>query len=43
MPSVLREAWGGPKTLKLESVARDPAPGEVRIRVRAARVNSPTC
>jgi len=42
MRAVVCEAWGGPETLTLKSVElRDPAPGEVKIRVRAAGVNFP--
>lgn len=42
MKAVLCEAWGGPETLRLASVElRDPGPGEVKIRVRAAGVNFP--
>ena len=42
MKAILCKAWGGPETLVLEDVAsREPASGEVRIRVRAAGVNFP--
>lgn len=42
MKAILCRAWGGPDTLTLEDVAsRDPAAGEVKIRVRAAGVNFP--
>ena len=42
MKAVLCETWGGPEKLRLASVAlRDPGPGEVKIRVRAAGVNFP--
>ena len=42
MKAILCKAWGGPETLVLEDVAsREPAAGEVKIRVRAAGVNFP--
>ena len=42
MKAILCKAWGGPETLVLEDVdSREPAAGEVRIRVRAAGVNFP--
>lgn len=42
MKAILCKAWGGPETLVLEAVAsREPGPGEVKIRVRAAGVNFP--
>ena len=42
MKAILCKAWGGPETLVLDDVAsREPAAGEVRIRVRAAGVNFP--
>jgi NADPH2:quinone reductase len=42
MKAVLCKAWGPPESLVIEDIpARDPGPGEVRIRVRAASVNFP--
>ena len=42
MKAILCKAWGGPETLVLEDVvSREPAAGEVKIRVRAAGVNFP--
>ena len=42
MKAILCEAWGGPETLVLKDIApREPAAGEVRIRVGAAGVNFP--
>jgi NADPH:quinone reductase len=42
MRAVLCERWGGPEQLRLSDVAlRDPGPGEVRLRARAAGVNFP--
>ena len=42
MKAILCKAWGGPETLVLEDIAsREPAAGEVKIRVRAAGVNFP--
>ena len=42
MRAILCKAWGGPETLVLEDVdSREPAAGEVKIRVRAAGVNFP--
>jgi NADPH:quinone reductase len=42
MRAVLCESWGGPEHLRLADVAlRDPGPGELRLRVRAAGVNFP--
>jgi len=40
--AILCKEWGGPERLVLEEIAlRDPAPGEVKIRVRAAGINFP--
>ncbi|MFN5511180.1 MAG: NADPH:quinone oxidoreductase family protein [Burkholderiales bacterium] len=42
MKAVLCKEWGPPESLVIEDIpARDPGPGEVRIRVRAASVNFP--
>jgi len=42
MKAILCKAWGGPETLVLEDIpSREPADGEVKIRVRAAGVNFP--
>ena len=42
MKAILCKAWGGPETLRFEDVpTREPAAGEVSIRVRAAGVNFP--
>ncbi|MEQ1517607.1 MAG: NADPH:quinone oxidoreductase family protein [Usitatibacteraceae bacterium] len=42
MKAILCKAWGGPETLVLEEIPpREPAAGEVKIRVRAAGVNFP--
>ena len=42
MKAVLCKEWGPAENLVVEEVAgRDPGPGEVRIRVRAAGVNFP--
>jgi NADPH:quinone reductase len=42
MRAVQCQEWGGPEKLKLVSIdLRDPAPGEVKLRVRAASVNFP--
>ena len=42
MRAVLCERWGGPEELRVAEVGlRDPGPGEVKIRVRAAGVNFP--
>jgi NADPH2:quinone reductase len=42
MKAVLCKEWGPPESLVLEDIAaREPGPGQVRIRVRAASVNFP--
>lgn len=42
MKAVLCKEWGPPESLVLEEIAaREPGPGQVRIRVRAASVNFP--
>lgn len=42
MKAVVCKEWGPPETLVVEDVpAREPGPGEVRVRVRAAGVNFP--
>lgn len=42
MKAVLCKEWGPPESLVIEDIpAREPGPGEVRIRVRAASVNFP--
>ena len=42
MKAVVCKEWGPPETLAVEDVpAREPGPGEVRVRVRAAGVNFP--
>lgn len=42
MKAVLCKAWGPPEDLVVEEIAlREPGPGEVRVRVRAAAVNFP--
>ena len=42
MRAVLCKQWGPPESLVVEEIpAREPGPGEVRVRVRAAAVNFP--
>jgi NADPH2:quinone reductase len=42
MKAVQCQEWGGPEKLRVVSIAlRDPAPGEIKLRVRAAGVNFP--
>jgi NADPH2:quinone reductase len=42
MKAVLCKEWGPPESLVLEDIpAREPGPGQVRVRVRAASVNFP--
>src|SRR5947209_4137999 len=42
MKAVQCQEWGGPEKLRVVSIGlRDPAPGEVKLRVRAAGVNFP--
>jgi NADPH:quinone reductase len=42
MRAVLCESWGGPEQLRVADVLlREPGPGDVRLRVRAAGVNFP--